>query len=559
VCGPPEFVKLRAMQEVVSDAVANKERSLITSQFTAIAERVRAESPTWVEWLGALVTAVLLILSFPNFSLSFLAWVALVPLLIAVSHRPSPIKAFILGWTSGALFFYVSCYWLTYSMIHYGGLPVVVAYLLLLPGGIVMGLFPASFATAVAVLAKRWRVLSLVLAPAIWAAAEWLRLGITGQLWNALGYSQAGAFNNYFIQPASWGGVYAVSFLILCVNAGVALFVLYRTQRALIASVLLVVGAIIAIFISYQAKPVPPTSGPSSLYVVAVQPNVPMSLLKTTDELKDLLDRHLILSKQGLDHLPNDRVPRLVIWPESPMNFTYAGDKEFQALTTNFTSLNHTYLILNSLEPAPGDGGFNSALLINEDGRLISQYDKIRLLPFGEYVPLPQWLPGASLIRGLVGDFTPGTRYTVMQIGAVRAGVFICIESAYPSIARRLSYDGAGLLINISNDGYLGPTAVMRQHLANAVFRAVENGREVLRVTNSGITANISPDGLVQEPTEAFRPDVRTWKINPALTHDTFYLKHGDVFVAFCLALSILAISLSILGIRNRPRQRELR
>src|SRR6185369_4034954 len=206
----------------------------------------------------------------------------------------------------------------------------------------------------------------------------------------------------------------------------------------------------------------------------------------------------------GLATFPNDDVPRLVIWPESPMNFTYASNKDFQTLTANFTTANHTSLILNSLEPAPDDGGFNSALLINEEGRLISQYDKIRLLPFGEYVPLPQWLPGASLIRGLVGDFTPGTRYTVMPVGPVRAGVFICIESAYPSIARQMSHDGAGLLINISNDGYLGPTAVMKQHLSNAVFRAVENGREVLRVTNSGITADIKADGSVLQPTEAF-------------------------------------------------------
>jgi len=436
-------------------------------------------------------------------------------------------------------------------MIHYGGLPVVVAYLLLLPGGIVMGLFPAFFATAVGILAKRWRILSLVLAPAMWAAAEWLRLGITGQLWNALGYSQAGFFHNYLIQTASWGGVYSVSFLILCVNVALVLALLDRTKRALCASVILLVAVAVIVIVSNQAKPLV-SSGPPSLYVVAVQPNVPMTMVKTADELKDLLNRHLILSKQGLDALPNDGITRLVIWPESPMNFTYAGDKEFQTLTKNFTSTNRTYLILNSLEPAPDDGGFNSGLLINEEGRLIAQYDKIRLLPFGEYVPLPQWLPGASLIRGLVGDFTPGTRYTVMPVGPVRAGVFICIESAYPSIARQMSHDGAGLLINISNDGYLGPTAVMKQHLSNAVFRAVENGREILRVTNSGITADIKADGSVLQPTEAFQPDVRTWKINSATTHDTFYTKHGDVFVATCLALSIVVIFLSVLGIRKR-------
>src|SRR5439155_1556624 len=108
---------------------------------------------------------------------------------------------------------------------------------------------------------------------------------------------------------------------------------------------------------------------------------------------------------------------------------------------------------------------------------LVAQYDKIRLRPFGEYVPLPTWVPGAGLIRGIVGDFTPGTNYRLMPIGDVRAGVFICIESAYPLIARRLTVEGADVLINISNDGYLGPTAVMRQHLANAVFRADEDLR----------------------------------------------------------------------------------
>ena len=109
------------------------------------------------------------------------------------------------------------------------------------------------------------------------------------------------------------------------------------------------------------------------------------------------------------------------------------------------------------------------------------------------------------MIRGIVGDFTPGTNYRLMPVGDVRAGVFICIESAYPSIARRFTGEGADVLINISNDGYLGPTAVMRQHLANAVFRAVENDRPVLRVTNTGITAFITPTGEVTDATAGFQ------------------------------------------------------
>jgi apolipoprotein N-acyltransferase len=172
---------------------------------------------------------------------------------------------------------------------------------------------------------------------------------------------------------------------------------------------------------------------------------------------------------------------------------------------------------------------------------MISQYDKIRLMPFGEYVPLPQWLPGASLITGLVGEFTPGSNYTLMPFGAHRrAGVFICIESAYPWIARRLTGEGASVLINISNDGYLGPTAVMRQHLANAIFRAVENGRPVLRVTNSGLTGYISAHGAVSDLTQPFAQDVRVWSVDPSDGRDTGYTRHGDLFVQLCALITLI-------------------
>jgi apolipoprotein N-acyltransferase len=223
------------------------------------------------------------------------------------------------------------------------------------------------------------------------------------------------------------------------------------------------------------------------------------------------------------------------------MNFTYASDKSFQEFVADFTRENHTSLLFNSLEPAPNDGAYNSALFVNEEGRVISQYDKIRLMPFGEYVPLPQWLPGASLITGLVGEFTPGSHYTLMPFGAHRrAGVFICIESAYPWIARRLTSEGASVLINVSNDGYLGPTAVMRQHLANAIFRAVENGRPVLRVTNSGVTAYINSRGAVQDLTRPFEADVRVWSVDHSYSHDTGYTDHGDLFVELCAVITLL-------------------
>jgi apolipoprotein N-acyltransferase len=197
-------------------------------------------------------------------------------------------------------------------------------------------------------------------------------------------------------------------------------------------------------------------------------------------------------------------------------------------------------VLFNSLEPAPAGGAYNSAILINEEGRLVGQYDKIRLLPFGEYVPLPRWLPGVNLVPVMVGDFTPGARYPLIPLGQARAGVFICFESAFPSIARKFADEGADVLINITNDGYLGQTPVMRQHLANTVFRATENGRPVLRVTNTGITAYITGRGEILDETEGFKPAVRTWTVARATSPRTFYTKHGDLFAGTCAALSLL-------------------
>jgi apolipoprotein N-acyltransferase len=515
--------------------------------------QLRLELPERVEWAAAALTAILLILSFPKFEFSFLAWVALVPLMYVIVRRPHAGRAFILGWAAGTVFFYVSCYWLTYSMIHYGELPAILAYLLLLPPALVVGIFPGLFALLFALGVKRWGHLALLLAPVFWTAFEWLRLVVTGQLWNALGYSQA--YNPSVIQPARWGGVYAVSFLIVTINASILVVLLKQTRRRLALATLVIilvngVNIFSGIRTTYDSNWIY-----SPVNVVALQPNVPMTLVKDVAETKALLERHWSMTANALNALPNDDTPRFVIWPESPMNFTYAADKTFQEQLAAFTKEHHTALLFNSLEPTLTNGFYNSALLINQEGRMIAQYDKIRLMPFGEYVPLPQWLPGASLITGLVGDFTPGNKYTLMPFGDHRAGTFICIESAYPWIARRLTSEGADVLINISNDGYLGPTAVMRQHLANAVFRAVENGRPVLRVTNTGITARIEYTGRVLDQTAPFQTGVRIWEVYRSPIVRTFYTKYGDVFVYTCMALTVLVCLALLVSSRRSFRQ----
>src|SRR5205085_9123878 len=309
------------------------------------------------------------------------------------------------------------------------------------------------------------------------------------------------------IQSAAWGGIYSVTLLILGSNAAIALLVIRRRFLLPVVFIVVVAAALIAAtgVLSRSSQNRPFINRDTAIVVVGIQPNVPMDLTGDDAQMNVLLERHLALTRTALEELqtrsPSDNLPRLVIWPESPMNFSYSRDPNLRQVVGDFARTNHTSILLNSLEPASGGGDQNSALMINEEGAIAARYDKIRLMPFGEYVPLPRWLPGASSVRGIVGELTPGSCYTLMPLGALRAGVFICIEAAHPSIARSFTHEGADVLINISNDGYLGPTAVMRQHLANAVFRAVENDRDLLRVTNSGITAYINSDGTVHDTT----------------------------------------------------------
>ena len=516
------------------------------------AARRYEQSPALIDFGAVTLSAVLLILSFPDFNLWPLAWCALVPLLLVVAVNRGRWRPFFLGWVFGTVFFYGSCYWLTYSMIHTGSVSPWIAFPLLLPGAALLGIFPGLFGLLMGRCIQKWGAPALFIAPLGWSALEWLRLEVTGQLWNAIGYSQA--FHPSIIGSARWGGVYAVGALIVSVNAAIAFALLRQGIRALVLSAVLVFLILLIVSASVINSSLRPKQDADAV-VVAIQPNVPVDLVKSQDDMKLLTARHFDMTEAALKQIQNDTEPRLVIWPESPMNFGYGGDEQLRSALASFAQQHHVSILLNSQETAPNDGIYNSAVLINEQGKLVAQYDKIRLLPFGEYVPLPDWVPGAGLIRAIVGDFTAGTNYRLMPVGNLRAGVFICIESAYPSIARRFTNEGAGVLINISNDGYLGPTAVMRQHLANAIFRAVENGRPLLSVTNTGITAFITPNGEARDMTAGFRPEVRIWSLSPPPGQRTFYTKHGDVFVVSCAVLSLLIFVFTFFGAPRRARK----
>ena len=522
---------------------------------------LRTGVPGRWEVILAVVAALLSTLSFPDFNLWFVAWIGLAPLLFAVARTQNALCASFLGWLYGMVFFYGTCWWLTYPMIHYAHISAWLAYpLFLLPISLV-ALFPALSCGLIFRSIRRFGPAAIFVAPFIWISLEWLRYLVTGQLWNALGYSQA--FHPMMIQSARWGGVYAVSFLIVLSNCAITTLLIRRTYLITIAALVLVIIIVLTTAGMFSRRSVtePMRNPEGEIVILAVQPNVPMDTDGDPGVMNDLLERHLALSKKALGEL-NSQTParrRLIIWPESPMNFSYSRDPKLREIVANLARTNQTYVLLNSLEPAAAGGDQNSAILVNQEGGIAARYDKIRLMPFGEYVPLPRWLPGASSVRGLVGEFTPGSSYTLMPLGAVRAGVFICIEAAHPSIARTFTHEGADVLINISNDGYLGPTAVMSQHLSNAIFRAVENDRQVIRVTNSGISAQVGSDGSVWTQTTSFQAEVRTWSFSKTGTGSTFYTLHGDVFVYGCALISLGIISASFMRRRTVSEKPELK
>lgn len=511
---------------------------------SAFSSVLRSFAPTKKNLLLALLSSSLLILAFPNFNLWFLAWVAFVPFLIALSNpNQTGRQAFALGLIYGTVFFVGTCYWLTYAMIHYGHIPTAIAYSLLVPAAVVISLFPALFSLALYYTIRRFNINALLLAPFVWVAFEWLRFQITGQLWNATGYSQA--FIPWLIQTASWGSVYAVSFLIVLVNAAIAYALLGRKVVHYSLAGFLILDCFLLLYLTgWNSITVKPVSTQAT--VIAIQPNVPMSSM-TLEEVQELFKRHVDLSENEIRKIPDNEkaLTRLVVWPESPMLFLYSRDSGLQGTLSEFTKRNKTSLIINSLEPAPNNGDYNSAMFLNEKGNLAMQYDKINLMPFGEYVPVPRWIPGAGYIPAMVGDFTAGKEYDLFPVGNVKAGIFICFESAFPNHTRTFANNGADVLIEMTNDGYLGPTPVLQQHLSNAVFRAVETNRPVVRVTNVGITAFITERGEVKDAANSYEPTARRWNLYKT-EEKTFYTKYGDVFAYACLLICASGLLFSV-------------
>lgn len=509
--------------------------------------RIRSVIPTWQNALLAVAAAVLLILAFPDFEFWFLSWVALVPLLWAIEReKESTARGFVLGWLFGTIFFFGTCWWLTFAPITYAGFPPVLAYSLLLLVCIAAGIFPAIFGGVMSVLLRRFGSVALLAAPFVWVFTEFLRYWLTGNNWNAIGYSQA--FNPVVMTMPEIGGVLAVSFAVVLINSTIFIAIdLFNSEgissskrgMATVSPGLIVLVALIWSFDLWVPRTRQSTLHPDEPQIIALQPNVPMSGL-TEEKWRELRQRHIRLAESALAKLDRElttdnRQPTTVIFPESPMNFMYEDDAETKAFIDSFAAMHNVNVLFNSAEPDAVTGKFfNSAVMVGPEGREVAQYDKIYLLPFGEAVPFPL----DRVMPGFVGNFAYGSEYDLLPLGDAKAGVMICFESHFSQLSREYVLGGADVLIEMTNDGYLGPTPVLRQHLANAVFRAVETNRPLLRVTNIGITAYINERGEVLDAATAYQEDTRIWSVAKSDGSQTFYVKYGDWFAWLCTVVT---------------------
>ncbi len=532
---------------------------------------------SWKLWAAAGLSAGLLELPFPIAGpmppwRSVFAWFALVPLLWALlsktsMERPHPLRhAFLLTYVSGVLWYCGNCYWVRDTMMRYGDMPPLAPTLLLIGFSLVLGLYFGLFGLGVMLVRRATAStrLALAAAPFLWAALELAAARITSVPWDQLGYSQVD--NALVNQLAPWTGVYGISFVLVAVNALLAGGLLLSNRRRRMTSGIagLVLFAIGVGGILLQ----PPRPAPSATAVL-IQPNLDVAgvgLWAGPGEWDQHMTEFAKLAgeqcKSYIAGIPQTGAPQgeivcppypthpdLVAWPESPAPFE-EDDPRFQHSLISIARQIQAPLVVGNVGmdySAENQAWreYNSALVVGADGARIGRYDKIHLVPFGEYVPFQKLLFFARKLTGRVSAFDRGERREVFRLNGHRYGVFICYEAVFADEVRQFSRLGAEVLVNISDDGWYGDTSAPWQHLNMARMRAIENRRWLLRDTNNGVTASIDPYGRVRQsiprhqtdalPAEyGFRDDI------------TFYTAHGDVFAWLCAILSIGLVGWSV-------------
>ena len=495
--------------------------------------------------LLAVLSGVLLALSFPKFGSGVVAWVALAPLLVALAESRGGLDSFRLGYITGAVASVGIVYWTALVVVQYGGLslPVGIGVMGLLC--LALALFPSAFALMVGTWHRRLGPPALLLAPVAWVATEILRAHTLFNFsWCLLGYSQHA--NLPVIQVARYAAVYGVSFLVALVSAVLAYVVVEPRPRPRRTAALATAGVMAAVLGHGWWALSRPVAESGRIRVGLVQASVLQEEKWDQEQARTNIDRHVDLTR-----LAAAEGARLVVWPESAVPFYFDRSPVLAAELQGLVRETGVYLLFGNDDRETKDERTDrfwvGAKLLTPHGDIGLRYHKIRLVPFGEYVPIQSVLTlggriSAKVIKQ-VADFTPGEEAITGLVDGHPVGTFICYEAIFPDLVREFAAGGAELLVNVTNDAWYGRTSAPHQHMAQAAFRAVENGKYLVRAANTGITAVVDPHGRVLQRTGLFERTmlVRDVAFVPGLT---FYARHGDVFAWSCL---LLAAGLTVL------------
>jgi apolipoprotein N-acyltransferase len=536
----------------------------------------------------AALSAVLLDLPFPIAGpmppwRAVFAWIALVPLLFGLmrlaewfpekKRRWHLGRSLLAGWFCGAIWFGANCYWVYDTMHIYGGMEAPMAVFALIAFSLYLGFWFGAFALVFALvrqagLSRGNRWLPLAAAPFLWTAMEFALARVPQFPWDLLGYSQVD--NGLLMRIAPWAGVYGVSFLLAVGNtllaAGIVFWGAKWTVRrswmdaALSGRAWGAYGLILILVGSAGIKDKPPAPAVTATAVL-VQPNLDVGSDGTWSDaewdrqMKQFKELIANACKDSIAGMPNTHAgvakvdctmqPSLIAWPESPAPFR---DKDLKFQVAMNSAAQTAPVIVGNIGMDEDTATqkiriYNSASVIAMDGHTVGRYDKIHLVPFGEYVPMRNLLFFVRQVTQTMTDMSVGTERKTFRIagktgGPHRYGVFICYESVFGDEVRQFARLGSEAFVNISDDGWYGDTSAPWQHLNMARMRAIENRRWILRDTNNGVTASIDPYGTVRQSIPRHRVDAlgAGFGYNSEIT---FYTEHGDLLPALCAILSL--------------------
>jgi len=512
-------------------------------------------------------------------------WVALAPLLIALTGKAATkrplrvIEGAALGYCSGFIWYLGNCYWIYRTMHFYGGLSEPVAAGILALFCLYLGLYHALFGALIAAFRRGRPGVrgALLLSPFAWVAVELARARVTSFPWDPLGITQVD--NALLGHLAPWAGAYGLSFVIASVNA-LWLTRITLKERRFTRIVLTVSGiAIILLYIAIVRRVQEPAEIGTAATAILVQENLEvgaansgpqLTIPQELDEYSDLTLHPEMNYCLGMPELPSTKCVRvtpvakaaahsllvppptdMIVWPEAPNDFL-ERDRVFRHALSSLARTADAPIIVGNfgIDADPGvERGYdeyNSADFIAPDGNFVGRYDKMHLVPFGEYTPYKRLFFFAGSLLQDVGLLDAGKRRLVFATGGHTYGTFICYESVFGDEVRQYANLGADVLVNISDDGWYGDTSAAWEHLNMVRMRAIENHRWVLRATNTGVTASIDPYGrVVMAAPRHIRTSLR---VGFDYERDvTFYAAHGDLFAYFCSLMTMAGLGLALL------------